>query len=150
MSCYTAVRVIDDPAQTESLVGQGSEFWPDKYTCVSCTASCEAIAEHDADPEALARMKVRDLTAAELYAALLGLGTPDEMVCDGTTVRELFATKPVKRVHGKDLPNTTRFLLETIELEDGTKLHFGAGAQGAIVYRITRPVSYTKKVLADV
>lgn len=149
LNCYTAIRVIDDVEQTSHLVGPGSEFWPDKYPCVSCSSLCEAIPEHEAEPDALARMKIKDLTAPELYAALMGLGTPDEMICDGATVRELLAGKTIKKVHGKDLPNTTRFLAEVLELDDGTKLYLGAASQGAVVYRITRPVSYTNKVLAD-
>lgn len=148
LNCYATIRVIDEAEKIRVLVGQGSEFWPDKYPCLVCESPCEAIAESDAEPAAIARMKVRDLNAEELYAALMGLGTPDEMVCDAATVRELL-TKPVTRIVGKDIPNTTRFLLEIIEVEGGTKLYFGAGAQGAVVYRIVRPVSYTKKVLND-
>lgn len=149
MSCYAAVRVIDDPATTRMLVGPESEFWPNKYDCLSCGEKCEAISESDAEPAAIARMKLKDLSAQEYYAALLGLGTPDEMNCDASTVNELMK-KPVKKVHGRQLPNTQRFLLEAIELEDGTKLHFGAGAAGAVIYRITRPISYTEKALSDV
>lgn len=146
MNCYTCVRVIDEPAQIAALVGANSEYWPDKYTCVACSKPCEALFESEAEPGALEKMKVRDLTAAELFAALNGLGTPDEMQCDRATVVELLK-RPMKDVRGRTLPNTSRFLIESIEFEDGTKMYFGAGAAGACVYRITRPVSYTQKVL---
>lgn len=149
MHCFTAVRVMGDPDEVAMLVGPKSEFWPNKYTCVSCGSSCEGIGEGDAEPAALTKMKVRDLAPQEFYAALHGLGTPDEMICDAATVRDLLK-RTIKKVHGSTLPNTTRFLLEAIELEDGTKLHFAAGAAGAVVYRITRPISYTQKVLEDV
>jgi hypothetical protein len=148
MKCYAVVRVIDDPTQIHLLVGQASEFWPDKYDCLVCGEKCEAISESDAEPAALARMKLKDLSAQEYYAALHGLGTPDEMKCDAPTVNELLS-RPVKKVVGRQLPNTERFLLETIEVEGGVKLHFGAGAAGAVIYRITRPISYTEKVLRD-
>lgn len=148
MKCYVAVRVIDNPTQTHLLVGRDSEFFPDKYDCLACGEKCEAISESDAEPAALARMKVKDLSAAEYYAALGGLGTPDEMNCDAATVNELLK-RPIKKVHGRQLPNTQRFLLEIVELEDGTKLYFGAGAAGAVIYRIARPISYTEKVLND-
>lgn len=146
MNCYTTVRVIDDPTQVATLVGANSDFWPDKYTCVACGKPCEALFESEAEPSALEKMKVRDLTAAELFAALNGLGTPDEMQCDGATVRELLS-RPIKDVRGRTLPNTTRFVIDHIELEDGTRMYFGAGSAGACVYRITRPVSYTQKAL---
>lgn len=148
LNCNAVVRVIDDAETIATLVGKKSEFWPDKYICVICERRCEAISESEAEPDALRRLKVRDLNAQEYYAALHGLGTPDEMVCDGATVTELLAKKIV-RIGGRDIPNTGRFLLETIEVEGGVKLYFGAGAQGAVVYRIVRPVSYTQKVLND-
>ena len=77
LSCYAAVRLIDEPNQINTLVGKNSEYWPNKYTCLVCEAPCEAIAESEAEPDALQRMKVRDLNAQEYYAALNGLGTPD-------------------------------------------------------------------------
>lgn len=148
LQCYSAVRVIDDPTSIQLLVGKGSEFSPDKYPCVVCSELCTAIAESEAEAEALQKLKVRDLNAQEYYAALNGLGTPDEMICDEATVTELLA-KPVKKVVGYNLPGTTRFLVETVEVEGGIKLHFGAGAAGAVVYRITRPTSYTQRALSD-
>lgn len=147
LNCYTVVRVMDDVTTLAILVGNRSEYWPDKYTCVACGKNCTAISEGDAAPEALQRMKLRDLNAEEFLAALSGLGTPDEMICDAVTVTDLLAKK-IKTVNGYNIPNTTRFLLESLELEDGTKLHFGAGALGACVYRITRPISYVAKALA--
>lgn len=148
LECYTTVRLIDEPAVITDLVGEKSEFWPDKYVCVSCGKRCEAIKESEAEPEALKKMKLKELNAQEFLAALHGFGTPDEMLCDAATVRELFR-RPIKHVAGYTIPNTSRFLLETIELEDGTKIYFGAGAAGACVYRITRPISYTDKVLQN-
>ncbi len=146
MECCTVVRVIGDAATIAFLVGQNSEFFPDKYPCISCNKPCVAISESDAEPAALARMKQRDLEPEEYFAALNGLGTPDEMVCDAATVRELLS-KPVKKVVGRTLPNTQRFLVESIEVEGGTKLYFGAGAAGAVIYRIVRPISYTERAL---
>ncbi len=148
MHCYTAIRVIGDPSQIVTLVGSNSEWWPNKYTCVVCDKLCEAIAESDAEPAALDKMKVRDLEPEEYYAALHGLGTPDEMTCDAATVRELL-TKPIKKIMGHTVPNTQRFLLEYLEVDGGVKLYFGAGAQGAVIYRIVRPTSYTDRVLND-
>jgi hypothetical protein len=148
LECFTAVRVLGEPDRVNALVGENSDFWPDHYTCVSCGRGCEGILEIEATADALSRLKVRELTAEEYFAALMGLGTPDEMVCDGATVRELLQI-PIKKVVGQDIRGTTRFCLTELELENGIRLFFGASAHGAIVYRIARPISYTQRVLEE-
>lgn len=149
--CLTAVRVMGEPAEVDSLVGKNSEFWSDRYTCVSCGAArCEGLPEGDIDPEDLPKLKIRELSPQEMYAAQMGLGTPDEMQCDAATVRSLLSGKPLKAVHGFTVPNTTRFCLTELETEDGTKLHLGASPHGAVVYRISRPFSYARNVLEEV
>ncbi len=148
LECYTAVRVLGEADRVHMLVGTKSEYWPDHYTCVACGRSCEGILEIEATADALSRMKMRELTAEEYYAALQGLGTPDEMVCDAVTVRELLR-QPIKKVGGSTIAGTTRFCLTDIELESGVKLHFGASTHGAVVYRISRPISYTARALEE-
>jgi hypothetical protein len=148
LNCYTAVRVMGEPDVVHSLVGNQSEFWPSKFTCISCGNSCEGMLESEVEAAVLFKMKVRELTAEEMYAAQHGLGTPDEMVCNGSMVRELFS-KSVKKVHGYDITGTTRYCIDHLEFEDGTKLYLGASPSGAIVYRIARPISYTQKVLEE-
>ena len=147
MQCYTVIRVLGDREEISSLVGPRSEFWPSKFTCVHCEAACEGILETEAEPGALAKMKVRDLSAHEFFVALHGNGLPDEIQCDAATVQELFQTKRVKKLQAQDIRGTTRCVLEFVEFEDGTKVFLGSSAPGAVVYRITRPISYAKKVL---
>ena len=146
--CYTAVRVMGEPTKVSHLVGENSEYWPNGYTCVCCGSKCEGMHERDVEDAVLHRMKVRDLSAEEMIAAQEGLGTPDEMLCTGASVRELLQ-KPIKKVHGFDLPGTTRFCVDALELEDGTKIHFGSSPSGAVVYRISRPISYTERALGE-
>ena len=147
-NCYTVVRVLDDEAKLHQLVGEGSDFWPDKYVCISCGKACIGVKESSITVQDLSKAKVRDLDAEQMLAAMSGLGTPDEMLCDITTVRELLA-RPIKKVQGYTVAGTTRTCLMEIELVDGTKLHFGSSVHGAIVYRITRPISYTQKMLEE-
>lgn len=148
--CHTAVRVLGEPSQLDPLVGRDSEFWHDKYVCVSCgQKGCQGLPEVDVDPEDLQKMKLRDLSPQEMYAAQMGLGTPDEMTCDLRTVRDLLENKRLKKIHGRNVTGTSRACLDELELEDGTKLHLGASAHGAVVFRISRAVSYTEKVLED-
>ena len=147
-NCYTAVRVMGEPTHVGQLVGESSEFWPKGYRCVSCDKRCDGMAEVDVEGAVLQRMKVRELSAEEMLAAQHGLGTPDEMLCDGATVRELFK-QPVKKIHGYDIKGTTRFCIDALELEDGTKVHLGSSPSGAVVYRISRPISYTQRALEE-
>lgn len=147
-ACYTAVRVMGEPDAVFELVGEGSDFWPATYHCVLCGKRCDGMLESDVEVAALQKMKVRELSPEEMLAAQSGLGTPEEMLCSGTTVRELLK-QPVKKVHGYDLKGTTRFCLDALELEDGTKIHLGAGPSGAVVYRISRPFSYAQRALEE-
>lgn len=131
------------------LVGRGSDYWPDKYVCITCGKACNGVDESSVSVAQLAKMKVRDLDPEQMLAALNGLGTPDEMLCDITTVRLLLQEKKIKKVHGYTVNGTTRTCVTSLELEDGTKLYCGSSVHGAIVYRITRPVSYTQKALEE-
>jgi hypothetical protein len=105
--------------------------------------------EIEVEAAALQRMKLRELTPEEMYSAQMGLGTPDEMQCDAATVRSLLGEQRIKKVSGFDVRGTSRFCLTEIDLEDGTRLYFGASTHGAVVYRIARPISYTQKVLQE-
>lgn len=139
--CFSAVRVLD--VDTD-LVGAGSEFWPDKYTCVVCTAPCRAYAESEVSATTLLRMKVHDLTSAEYLNALAGNGLPHEMQCDVPTVQELFQ-KPVRAVALEPVPGTTRSILQALEFADGTLMYLGSSPLGAVIYRITRQPSTESK-----
>lgn len=143
MACFTAVRVME----VLPHVGPESEFWPAGYTCVACGNPVTAIGERETELVALEKMKLRDLTSDELYAALHGLGTPEERVAHFTSVNDLLLSKKVTKVIGHTVGNTDRTVIEALELEDGTRMYLGSGSAGAIVYRITHPVSYTQKAL---
>lgn len=145
--CSLALRVIGDLAEVHSLVGEHSEFWPDNYTCPRCAFKhARGSIEQALSPEFLSSYEMRDLGAAELFSALMGLGLPDEGSCQLVTVTELLTTKRVKRVVGIDVPGVERCVLDYIELDDGTRLHFGAGPDGAVIYRNVPPQSYAEKV----
>lgn len=147
-NCYTAVRVMGESSRVAELVGEESDFWPDSFRCVSCGKRCEGLSEDQVEPEALARMKVKELGPEEMLAAQEGFGVPEEMLCTSGAVRELFAKK-VKTVHGRDVRGTSRFIIDHIEFEDGVKMYLAASPSGAVVYRISRPHSYTEKVLEE-
>ena len=123
----------------ERLVGPGSDFWPNDYICVACDAGVTAIMESEADPKTLPKMRLRDLEAHELLAALSGCGLPEEAACSAQVVAQIFATKQVVSVQCRDVPNTGRSLLESLTFADGTKMHLASSTHGAVVYRIRHP-----------
>ncbi len=154
LPCALAIRVMPTRVgdttssdELETLVGRKSPYWPDKYPCPSCEKDARGIRETEADPRALALLKMRDLTPEEAFAAFNGLGFPDEQSCTFDEVQTLLKEQPVRRVVGRTIPLTERVVLDCLELWDGTKLHLGAGAEGAVVYRIARPHAYTAKAL---
>lgn len=126
------------------LIWRGSEWWPDKYVCPRCEGRHCRVCPSESIPS---DYSIHDLEPEELYAALHGMGLPSEMLCDGATVRELLANHKIEQVVGFDVPNTTRFIIHVLVLDNGTRIHLGASPSGAVVYRISRRHSYVKEVL---
>lgn len=145
-ACGLVVRVLGDPNEVGPLVGSASEFWPDRYECPECGARARATLESEVDPCLLAGRRARDLTAQEALAAFHGLGLPDEQMCDVQSVVKLLREQRIRRVVADDISGLARCYLRELELDDGTRLYLGAGAGGALVYRMTRPTSYTERV----
>lgn len=142
--CALTVRVLGEPAEVDHLVGEGSEFWPDRYPCPRCEHLAVASLERDLTDRDLTRLSIRDLTAQEAFAAFNGLGLPGEHLCTKDVVEALLREKPVRRLVGSDIEGG-RCYLHHLELWDGTKIYFGAGAEGALIYRIAPPHSYTEQ-----
>lgn len=138
--CFTAVRVMGEEDEISSLVGPRSDFWPDGFECVTCESKCHGALETEVEPSLLGRMKLLEITAQELFSCQMGLGLPDERGCDFETVRSLFLNKRVTQIKGSSVRNTTRSVIDSIFFEDGSRLYLGAGPQGALVYRIAKPL----------
>lgn len=135
--CGCTLRVLDKLSEKdEQLVGQTSEFWPDKYKCTKCGADATGCPEQEV-PRFMQSAAIVDLTAQELYAALVGMGLPKEAECTLTNVAALLGKVGVKIV-GKDVPNTGRCTLDYLEFPDGSLLYLGASSHGAVVYRLIR------------
>jgi len=144
--CFICLRVMGDPEEISPLVGEQSDFWPDKYVCPMCDKRCIGLKESDADPSVYSVLSLMDVNAQEAFAAMHGLGLPNETDCRHSVLEKLLKEQPVRKVHGKDVAHTNRCIVDWLELWDGSKLYFGAGAEGAVVYRISRPGSYVEKV----
>jgi hypothetical protein len=156
LPCSSAIRVMpgnvanaSSVQDLDALVGRRSDFWPDQFPCPSCGKPSTGMLEREADARVLGLMALRDLTPQEAFAAFNGLGFPDERKCSLEEVQALLREQPVRRVSGTDVVGAARTIIDFLELWDGTKVYFGAGAEGAVIYRITRPVSYTQKALGS-
>jgi hypothetical protein len=142
----TNVTSMVSAQEVDQLLGKRSEYWPDKYTCPRCGGAAKGFLEREVDHRALEAMELRDLTPHEAFAALNGLGFPDEQKCSLETVQALMVEQPLRRIIGSNVTGSERTIVDCLELWDGSKVYFGAAAEGAIIYRITRPVSYVAKV----
>ena len=151
--CSLAIRVMPTHAaqpaairELRELVGDKSEFWPNKFPCPRCEKECVGLSESLVDDRVYALLTLRDLTPAEAFAAFKGMGLPEEQRCSMAAVSELFKEQPVRKIIGSDVEGQERIVLDTIELWDGTKVHFGASPAGAVIYRIVRPPCLAMKV----
>ncbi len=144
--CRCALRVTGDLEEMHMLVGPGSSFWPDKFTCYRCEGVAQGFLEAEIDLKAA--IDVKEVSPQEAYAAIHGLGILEERELSTAIVRELMTTHPVRRVVCKDVLGAQRVAVDHIELWDGTRLHFGSSNEGAVIYRVTAPHSYVAQVKA--
>ena len=141
--CGYALRVNGEVRDVDQLVGQSSDFWPNKYTCFSCGKQADGFLTPEVSSLALATLTVIDVTAEEAFAALNGMGIPEERTCCAEVVLPYFEDQGIK-VKGKQPRGTQRYIVEELEFPDGTKMFFAPSPQGATIYRITRKHSYVQ------
>jgi hypothetical protein len=154
--CNLAIRVMpllaanrQSVLEVQQLVGKDSDFWPDRFPCPGCGKNTRGMFEAQADTKALRLMRFRDLTPIEAFHAFSGLGFPEEQRCSLAVVEALLLAQPVRKVRGTDVMGTERTIVDALELQDGTIIHFGAGAEGACIYRIVRPPANAARALAE-
>lgn len=143
LKCRTALRTVGSEAEVHSLLGPGSEYYPESYPCP--TDGCDGKAKYleAISPVALSQLKIYDLTPQEVFAALEGLGLPPERDCGETAVRKAFGSN-VTEVGVRQLRGANRSILDWIQFADGTRLYVAASAEGAVVYRLARRHSYAE------
>ena len=141
--CKHALHATGEVSEVNQLVGQQSDFWPDKYRCWECDRYMEGFLTPEVSSAVANELTIIEVTAQEAFAALNGLGLPQERVVDPDTVLELFETVGLK-VKGKSYRGQHRYFIDEIVFPNGVKLHLGASPQGAAVYRIVKPHSYAR------
>jgi hypothetical protein len=146
LPCSLAIRVLpsstDTSGELDSLVGRASGFWPDQYECPRCQKKMRGLLERDANPHTLRSLELKDLTPQEAFQLFSGLGFPEEQNCTLVETLLLMKEQPVRKLRGVDIEGSPkRFILEEIELWDGSRVFLGSSPDGAVVYRIARPDS---------
>ena len=149
LTCKSALRIMGDSREIEHLVGRICEWYPSSYPCWTdnCVGRAQFLERIDAD--VVRRIEVRDLTPQEAFLALNGMGMPDEKDCSAAAVKQVFESSPVKYVDAVQIRDSHRSIVNYIEMENGTRIYLASGPEGAIVYRISRPHSYTQEVLHE-
>ena len=145
VACRQALQVTGDPEEIASLLGESSEFWPDKYRCHSCGKSAQYCLTAEVSELAFTKLLVTNVTAQEAYAALNGFGLPDERMCCEEVILPLFTQAGIK-VKGGRPRGQTCFRLEELTFADGTTLFLAPSAQGAVIFRVRKPHSYADEV----
>jgi hypothetical protein len=142
--CNIALRTSGDEEEVHTLLGAGSEWYPNKYPCPRF--GCTGLAEYSTgiQPTALAALELHEVTPQEAFAAFEGLGLPPERDCGETAVRGAFEKK-VTNVGVRQLRGRNRSVIDWIEFEDGTRLFLAASGDGAVAYRLAKKFSYVEK-----
>lgn len=133
VACKLAIRVFED----SPILGAHSEWYPANYPCPSCGKATPSIAEEAIPADILPLLRFETLTPLEAFIAYAGVGLPREKAFTQETLTTLLREVPIRRVVGNDVQGSRgRFVLEYLELWDGTRVHFAASPEGAVVYRV--------------
>lgn len=146
--CVTCRKAVCLPAVLDGTASLFDDIKND-LQCLHCGGKARWQSEAVIDDASKTLFGITTLTVEEYYRAMMGLGVPDEQECHKEVLETLLQDQPVRRVIGHNIPNTTRCVVERLELWDGSVVHLGASAHGATVYRITRPINHTERALAD-
>lgn len=76
------------------------------------------------------------LTGLQLYQSVNGMGLPDEIPKDATTVDALLRANPIIKCDISEMDGS--IFLNELHLNNGVVLHLTAGARGAQVLKITK------------
>ena len=148
--CMTVTRIWGSTAaDVEHLIGKKSTFWPNQYKCPECNDHAALFVEGELNPANFKKFNERELEAEDYFRFLMGVGLPEEHNCNLEALQEVFHKKHISKIVGHPISGTSRYCLEALELEDGTKIYFGASSHGATIYRITKKPSYTEKASSN-
>jgi len=135
LGCGLVLRVFArTPEEYAQLIGPDCDWWPDRYPCPECSSKMRNVDR--IQPGLQKNLRIVDATTLEAFAAFSGAGVPTPLSMATETIKDLLLSQRIVRVEGRDIPGTDRSSLDTLELEDGTRLYLGASSHGAVVYRV--------------
>jgi hypothetical protein len=135
-----AIHVVGDPEEIQSLLGDESPHA--EARCPLCRKALSRAPHLDSELAPLVQDVLRDLSPVEAHLVLEGMGFPDERDCVAEIVKALLVNQRVRSVAGHTLRGTARTAIDSITMEDGTTLFFGASS---IVYRVRKPNPFMSK-----
>lgn len=138
-SCPFGIRVDGDELDVEGLVGDSSPHA--QGLCPDCAVGSLKRGKF-ADNAALSGRAIRTLSPMEAHLLLEGMGYPEERDCVVEIFTQELTSKRIRKIDAYTAPGTTRTVLNTLELEDGTTIFFSGSAVGALAYRIRKPNPY--------
>lgn len=148
-TCGSGLRVSGDPEEIRLLIGEKSDWWPDKYPCFSCGEMATGMLESEADEKAAQLIRFVNVKAQEAYAALCGMGVPEERTCCAEVIEALFKEHGIK-AKGRQPRAENLYYVDELEFKDGTRLFLAPSPRGAAIFRVAKPHSYTKEALENV
>jgi len=147
--CRLALRTVGDQQEILSLLGAGTEWFPNKYPCPSNGCSGMMQLAEAIESTTLALLELHDLAPIECYQAFYGLGLPEERECGPDALAKVVKGRSIAQLHTEGVHNDRRTVLRWIALDDGTKIYLGSSPQGAMIYRIAPPRSVVNEVLRE-
>jgi len=144
-SCKHALCVVGEVRDVDVLVGKQSDYWPDKYSCYNCGGQASGFLTPQVDEAVMRSLQVTNVNAEEAFAALNGLGVPEERTCCAEVVLPYFEALGII-VKGRQPHGQTRYIVEELTFPDGTRMQLGASPQGALIYRVVKKHSYAAAV----
>ena len=147
--CRLAIRAQGNPEEMDHLVGQRSDWYPDKYPCPRSECTGLMVIADAVEPESLGYLEIHDLSPQESFQAFMGLGLPEEKDCNVSLVRQLMRGSKIISLDLHGLPGTQRSILHSLLLESGVRVYLGTSPQGVVVYRVVPPRSLTQEILDE-
>ena len=135
--CARAWQVVGDPKD----IGERLQI---KHNCPYSCGGNMVVNDLDSARQILdnpEKYDLRTISFAEYVRAVAGAGLPEEVNGIVPEINRLCRTgTAIKKVKGKRRQDGT-LQLSSIIMADDTVIHLGAGAAGAVVYRISAGVS---------
>jgi hypothetical protein len=147
--CFLGLRTVGEHDQVDLLVGTRSDWYPDRYPCPQVDCKGKMTLTDAIESMALTQLRLYDLTPHEVFAAIQGLGLPEERDCGREAVLKALVGHTIVAADVVQVRGLNRSILHSITLESGQRVYLAASPVGSSVYRIAGARSFTQEVLSE-